>query len=349
LVFASVSIVWKMTDVRKLPTVTTDDEESDEEILEELGSTGLCVKYPKLINGSLILLFFIGGLGIFMSLEGAGPITAVYVMMQILTTIGYGDITPERDITRFLLAIYVLFTLVFAANLVNDIGNELVEKEQESLRDHLKGLAHHIWKGDAKVEHSPLQRLKLWRLLSSGIILAVFIGFGTLFYSTYEACSCSYGLTEAEDCTKDNCAKAGSEKSPAQALYMSIITLTTVGFGDFTPLSRVGRVLGVAWMFFGVLAFANMVSTLSTTFGAMKKVVKFNEEVSADVLMAVTASSDSHISKADFIQFMAVKHGLVDKTDLEEMKETYASCDADHNGQVSFTEIQEWFADDEKR
>ncbi len=45
--------------------------------------------------------------------------------------------------------------------------------------------------------------------------------------------------------------------------WWSSVTLTTVGYGDKTPVSALGRVLGIFWMFVGLLIVANFTATIT--------------------------------------------------------------------------------------
>ena len=91
--------------------------------------------------------------------------------------------------------------------------------------------------------------------------------------SAEESCSCSYGLTTIEGCEADECASTGgSTLSIPDSIYeakeyekcvkfvgQAVITYSTVGFGDYSPKSFPGRVVGAFLMVFGVLAFGNLV------------------------------------------------------------------------------------------
>jgi len=48
------------------------------------------------------------------------------------------------------------------------------------------------------------------------------------------------------------------------ALYMGVITLTTVGFGDRTPKTQVGKAFASLWMIVGTVAFSIMMGKFST-------------------------------------------------------------------------------------
>jgi voltage-gated potassium channel len=48
-------------------------------------------------------------------------------------------------------------------------------------------------------------------------------------------------------------------------LWMTVITMTTVGFGDYTPKTPIGRIVGILCMSWGVLIVSVMVAVLTNT------------------------------------------------------------------------------------
>merc|ERR1719456_1019327 len=52
----------------------------------------------------------------------------------------------------------------------------------------------------------------------------------------------------------------GEGKTTFQALYMSVITLSSVGFGWFTPLTEEGMIFGAYFMIFGCAALVNVIT-----------------------------------------------------------------------------------------
>jgi voltage-gated potassium channel len=47
------------------------------------------------------------------------------------------------------------------------------------------------------------------------------------------------------------------------ALWWSVITITTVGYGDYTPISPLGRIIGVIVMFSGIGIAVTLVTIIS--------------------------------------------------------------------------------------
>lgn len=84
------------------------------------------------------------------------------------------------------------------------------------------------------------------------------------------------------------------DKSFADSLWWSIVTVTTVGYGDISPTSTVGRFVAVILMFFGI-GFISMLTGAITTYFAksaesdvnvelFKEIKKLNKEDKEKVL-----------------------------------------------------------------
>ena len=53
------------------------------------------------------------------------------------------------------------------------------------------------------------------------------------------------------------------------SLYFSIVTLTTVGYGDFSPATTVGKLFAIIYMIFGLSLIAASISVLAMERQAM--------------------------------------------------------------------------------
>ena len=84
-----------------------------------------------------------------------------------------------------------------------------------------------------------LRRENLFRLL--GVVLALMLG-GAAGFAYFEG------------------------RPPADALWWSIVTLTTVGYGDISPVSLGGRLIGVVLMFFGIGVLGMFTATIAGVF-----------------------------------------------------------------------------------
>ena len=68
--------------------------------------------------------------------------------------------------------------------------------------------------------------------------------------------------------------------SPLDAVWWTVATITTVGYGDIVPESELGRIIGIIYMFFGVTTIAMTISIAGTT--VYKKRFQEEEKVATD-------------------------------------------------------------------
>merc|ERR1719316_2441991 len=71
-------------------------------------------------------------------IEGWTLLTSCYVFVQIVTTIGYGDITVAEPKMKLFMAFYVLVTILLIAGFVSDSVNQLLQGESKTFMKHLK-------------------------------------------------------------------------------------------------------------------------------------------------------------------------------------------------------------------
>jgi len=59
----------------------------------------------------------------------------------------------------------------------------------------------------------------------------------------------------------------GSEiKTPLDALWWCMATITTVGYGDMVPITSIGRGVAMVYMFFGIALIAILLNVITTNF-----------------------------------------------------------------------------------
>ena len=79
------------------------------------------------------------------------------------------------------------------------------------------------------------------------------------------------------------------------AVWWTVATITTVGYGDVVPLSELGRIIGIFYMFFGVTFIALSISIVGTRL--YKKKFEKEEEMAFDqkkILGIIKKLEDRH-------------------------------------------------------
>jgi len=296
----------------------------------------------------LAACFFMVALGVIMGMiiEGWEFLTALYVIVQIVTTIGYGDVTVQNDGMKLFMAFYVLACLLVVANFFNLIFDLIIERNIKLIRERLR----QVEIGALGSIHDDEEARKAFstvnRATAAGVLLLVAITTGTIFFRFAEDCTCSYGesqkdfgLQQCDDSSYDTCvATGGLTTTWASAFYMSVITVTTVGFGDHSPMSRIGRGIGIVWMLLGVTVTAYFIKALSDVLSQEDEKIEFEgaRNINRAIFSLMDKDGNGHLSKDEYALYVLVKHDLVQKDILQEIYAKYDSMDVEGRGQLTY-------------
>jgi potassium channel subfamily K len=275
--------------------------------------------------------------------------TAVYALIEIVTTVGYGDLNftgyyvegkgdVATDNGKIFMALYVMVGLTVIAGVVMKVAEKAADGAEKAFRAKMRkaqmkasGLSEDQVKGKFGDRN---------KLVAAIVAFAAMVLFGTVFYGTYESCTCSYGRTEVPGCDPLNCEANGYKKSYVDAFYMSCITLTTVGFGDFAPKTELGRAVACVWMLVGVVVTTNLIGEITSTFLEAAKERKNYARISYDTFGEIDVDGNGTLSKYEFVSFVILQYGLVKKEDLDEIIKMYEQLDTSGDGVVTYEDIE---------
>lgn len=280
-------------------------------------------------------------------------IECIYLMSQVITTVGYGDITPAKPRGQVFVGLYVLMSLFVIAMLVSDLvahvmdaaqkyqqkllakSTRRVEEEEERAEEQAATVAEENEANSSERPAEPKKRLPKGKALerqrtkaadelmqkiekpSFGPLLGSLCCFGffaftwILFFHFYP----------------------GEGKTWLQAVYMSVITLSTVGFGAFTPNTEGGKVFASFWMIFGSAALVSVVTSFT------ELTMKFNEYERFDVEKGKKAlnsykeeSGSSEMGESEFLKFGLVQRGLISAEDFVAIQSTFQELAKKNDG-----------------
>lgn len=141
------------------------------------------------------------------------------------------------------------------------------------------------------------------------------IAFGTVFFSSYP----------------------GENKTCFEAFYMSVITLLTVGFGTYHPVTQVGKLVGAFYMFIGVAIVGSAIVSASDYI--MKQQDSIRSRAHALKLFRECDEDGSGgIDQMEFLHFELLREGHPVGT--TEILAKFGKLDADSNGQLDFAEFE---------
>lgn len=279
--------------------------------------------------------------------ETLSVVQTIYLCLQILTTVGYGDLCTNTAFGYLFVSIYCVCAIMMIGGLISELTEYLMASTSKELKDGLTKVQGSIdaavkatrTKSSLSLGSSPgnedasdqkntskanamLRRLPSgWNEIPENLSVSTetlefaFGGFfgmvmvGTLFYALYP----------------------GEEMGFSEAFYMSCITLTTIGFGDIHPKTEIGRAFACVWMVLGISSAANMVSRVAEVFLTQKRnsrINKFNDEM----LTEMDESGDGRVDRCEFLRYVLRRYDLVQKEELDMIMAQFDSLDRDGSG-----------------
>lgn len=227
-------------------------------------------------------------------------VEAVYLFAQILTTVGYGDITPAKPLGQVFIGFFVVFAIMLIANLAHSFMVITYQRIEERMNEMTKA---------ERKPHGP----SFSPVLSSMLNFAFWLLVGTLFFHL----------------------AIGEDKTVFQAFYMSTITLSTLGFGAFTPATEVGMIFGAFWMIFGVAALGQLIASFTAYMMARKRFEAghFPKQVDAgDVLRREYADRNGFVDQFGYLRYQLLKSNRLTKEELDAIMNQFDIFDIDRRG-----------------
>ena len=150
-----------------------------------------------------------------------------------------------------------------------------------------------------------------------------------------DTCDCGWGDDEVKGCdptTMPLCKETGGDyKSYVDAFYLSISTLTTVGFGDLTPHTPFGRLFAIFWMVIGVLCVGNLAGATGSLLTALSR----KDPTEEDFFKDMDENSDGTITKQEFVIFVLIQMGRVERNEVDKLRAQFDKMDASSLHQMS--------------
>lgn len=168
----------------------------------------------------------------FSGIETFPLVDALYFCIVTMCTIGYGDITPVTPFAKLFACAFVLIGFGFIDALVSGMVTYVLDKQEHLLLAAVEGSHYRTAKKYfMNAKHGNRIRIRLKVGIALGVpVLCMFVGTLVMMQT---------------------------EKLPLiDALYCTIMSITTVGYGDHTFESLWGRLFAAVWLLVSTLAVA---------------------------------------------------------------------------------------------
>lgn len=255
-------------------------------------------------------------------------VEAVYLFAQILTTVGYGDITPAHAGGQAIVACFVLVAIILIAELISELSTIVLERAEKHVAEVIEQVSARASSSDENrpgpkgpVEDRSMPALR--GVLISTLLFCIMVLIGTCFFHLYP----------------------GEGKTWGQGVYMSIITLTTVGFGAFTAETEGGKVFGSFWMVLGVVSLGYVVTSFTEYMMVLREKddqhKKQYEQAAEDLLHMECVDHHGRVDQLGYLRYALLRYHLVPKDEIDGILRQFQALDRDHRGTVSVEVVKQ--------
>jgi len=302
------------------------------------------------VGGAALVMWLACGMVVFMnvvyfSISGGEvrsltAIAAIYLCMQIVTTVGYGDITPSDPAGQVLVASFILLGVVLVGVVAAEMLKVLVRGGERAI---IRAICH----DEDAMDDDGVRRVMSTRSQGRGMLqeqlakemssddfkeqsrvysefllsIAPFtlcLVIGTLFFRWYP----------------------GEDKSIWQAFYMSCVTLTSVGFGAVTPTTQGGKLFSSFWMLIGVGATAHMIICFGNWFLKRHREIQVGQ-LQLELLREMDEDGNNSVDKCEFLRFELIRTGLCQKEDIDKILHRFQRLDLDKSGSIDLEDLKQ--------
>ncbi|GKY91610.1 hypothetical protein MPSEU_000132900 [Mayamaea pseudoterrestris] len=301
-------------------------------------------------------------------------IDCIYFSVVTFTTVGYGDLVPETPAAKIFTMFYAASGVAWLSVVIGVLGSNIVEAQELAI-----DRTNRQWKRKAldlfpKSASMQLQSAKSFDSLGGKSVDS----YGGR--TTATAATTGTQEAEDWTLTTNSLLKSMNIKPTTSAanittgafLIMSVLTVfgiimsfdpalrsmphvdvpyfialsaATCGYGDLVPVSQWGR--------FATSIFIPLI--VATTAQWMKFIAKHiidkrskkfrramaSRELSYEDLQLMDDDGDGNVTRAEFLEFMLLAMGKVDKKLIEELRKHFARIDTDNNGCLCKSELIE--------
>ncbi|XP_058196094.1 two-pore potassium channel 3-like isoform X1 [Rhododendron vialii] len=294
-------------------------------------------KPPQFVSSSivrqaciLLVLYLLFGVIIyalnrddFVAIETHPVVDALYFCIVTMCTIGYGDITPNSTTTKLFSIMFVLVGFGFIDILLSGMVSYMLDLQENYLLRNVEGVGDRDRRGSIMFDlKKGRMRIRMKVGLALGVVvLCIGIGAAVMHYV---------------------------EKLVwLDAFYLSVMSVTTVGYGDRAFTSMTGRLFASVWLLVSTLAVARAFLYLAEARvdKRHRKMAKWvlGQDMTVSQFLAADIDNNGFVSKSEFVIYKLKEMGKVSDKDIMQICKKFDRLDTGNCGKITLGDLMEGY------
>ncbi|GAB2279896.1 cAMP-dependent protein kinase catalytic subunit tpk3 [Dionaea muscipula] len=257
----------------------------------------------------------------FAAIETHPVVDALYFCIVTMCTIGYGDITPNSAVTKIFSILFVLVGFGFVDILLSGMVSYVLDLQENYLlktvkvgkeKVNAKSIIIDVKKGRMRI------RMKVGLALGV-VVLCIGIGVGVMHF--------------VEDL------------GWLDSFYLSVMSVTTVGYGDHAFKTLPGRVFAAIWLLVSTLAVARAFLYLAEArvdkrHRTLAKWV-LGQEMTVAQFLAADMDNNGFVSKSEYVVYKLKEMGKVSEKDILQICHKFEELDTGNCGKITLADLMQ--------
>lgn len=278
---------------------------------------------------------FFGGAVFLSRLEGWSLTDSIYFCIVTTTTVGYGDITPKENISKVFVVGYVVMSIGLMSTLLATMVGSILDQQEEMILAAMFGESS--TEDDDAVEEANEQGLNFSQRIvkyTSGLNWCDYYGLG--MSALWLLWILIIGVVVFLIFEKF---------SFIDALYTTVISASTVGFGDLEPKQRVTKIIMSFWLIFSTIGLVKVIANFTdASVKAKQRAVSrrmLTAQLDVSTWSAMDKDKDGRVNKLEFLTELLVRSGKVERREIDAILCRFEELDHDGNGRINLDEISQ--------
>ncbi|KUF88971.1 hypothetical protein AM588_10003984 [Phytophthora nicotianae] len=296
----------------------------------------------NLVALALVLSYVALSILVFHYTEDWPIVDCVYYAMVIVTTVGYGDVVPVTTAGKAITIFFSFYGICTIGVALGQLASWFLQRQKHVTKMATQKLLNNVESAAATAIGSALDKearirkmdkrktrwkrfqksLPEWaRKIFSDSNKAIFHAFVPIVISIMA------GLIVG-----------AIEGWPVlDCFYYTLITITTIGFGDLSPKSESARIFAIFYLPLAVVTVAHGIGSILNEISA-RSVMK--TKISMKELLDMDADGDGKVSQLEYLCYMLVKLNKVDQDDLDGIIAQFHKLDRDGSGELDRDDLE---------